>query len=620
MNKKRGTILLSYDVTVVIFSYILAIGLRYDFRFNKALGHPGFLKTLPLIGFVYLVVFYLFKTYRTVWERVSIEEGFRIAAANATASIIIWVFVIINPVRLIPLSVVFIAFFLNTLFQEAIRFTYRYYRIRRIARNRSKQKNLKRVLIYGAGNSGSFIAKEISMSKDYNYFLVGFIDDNPLLKGNFVSNHIVFGDKSLLDKVITQHVVDEIIVAMPNQLMSKQQEVKQSVYKYGLPIHTISSSKSLFVGMDLKKTLKKVDILDLLQRKEIVLNDSKVRSSIVGKSVLVTGAAGSIGSELVRQILTFNPRKIVLVDLNENALYALQMELTNQIRNDLVNPNIQLIFLIASIRDEHRIDAIFKDNQFDLVFHAAAHKHVPLMEESPKEAIKNNILGTKNLIDAANRHNVDKFVNISTDKAVNPTNVMGATKRFNEMLLQSQKDISRTKFMAVRFGNVLGSNGSVVPHFTKQIAAGGPVTVTHKDITRYFMTIPEAVSLVLQAETYAEGGEIFVLNMGEPVKIVNLAEQMITLSGFTPYDDIEIEFTGLRPGEKLFEELLMAEEGLTETENELIFIAKPILISSKELMQHVDNFEKLIERDVTKVEVIEVLKRAVPTFSSETLS
>lgn len=615
MNKKRGVILLSYDVTIVILSYILAIGLRYDFRFTQALQHPGFLNALPFVGLVYLIVFLLYKTYRTVWERVSIEEGFRIAMANATASIIVWIVVILNPVRLMPLSVIFVAFFLNTLFQEATRFSYRYYRVKRITNNRSKQKNLKRVLIYGAGNSGSFIAKEISTSRDYNYFLIGFIDDNPLLKGTYVSNHIVFGDKSMLDKVINQHVVDEIIVAMPNQSVSEQQKVKQLVYKYGLPIHSISSSKTLFVGMDLKKTLKKVDILDLLQRKEIVLNDSKVRASIVGKTVLVTGAAGSIGSELVRQILGFNPRKIVLLDLNENALYALQMELVNQIRNELINPNIELVFLIASIRDKRRIEEIFNHHKFDLVFHAAAHKHVPLMEESPKEAIKNNILGTKNLIDASNKHNVGKFINISTDKAVNPTNVMGATKRFNEMLLQSQNSKSNTKFMAVRFGNVLGSNGSVVPHFTKQIAAGGPVTVTHKDITRYFMTIPEAVSLVLQAETYAEGGEIFVLNMGDPVKIVDLAEQMIKLSGFTPYKDIQIEFTGLRPGEKLFEELLMDEEGLTETENELIFIAKPILIPVDELNKHISNFESVLINDYSKEKILEVIKSAVPTYN-----
>ena len=389
------------------------------------------------------------------------------------------------------------------------------------------------------------------------------------------------------------------------------EEIETLAFKLGLPVKSVSSSNILFDEPNLKKSLKEVDILDLLQRKEIVINDNEVRNSIEGKNVLVTGAAGSIGSELVRQIVTFNPSKVVLVDLNENAMYGLQQELEASNRVE----NIEMHYLIASIRDKFRLDQIFKENNVDLVFHAAAHKHVPLMENSPKEAIKNNILGTKNLIDLAKKYEVQKFVNISTDKAVNPTNVMGATKRFNEMLLQSQNNDSKTKFMAVRFGNVLGSNGSVVPFFRKQIAAGGPVTVTHKDITRYFMTIPEAVSLVLLAETYAKGGEIFVLNMGEPVKILDLAEQMITLSGFKPYEDIDITFTGLRPGEKLYEELLMDEEGLTKTDNELIFIAHPVVTPMEELLEHISRFEEILKLEVSREEIYESIKKAVPTFS-----
>ena len=610
MKKYRGALLIALDVFAVVVAYIVAIIIRYDFRYTQALAHEGFLGRLPLVAIVYFVVFFITKTYKSVWERVSLEEGFRIVLANLISSSIVTLMTYFESPRSIPASVIVIAFLLNTLFQESARFSYRLYRYKRVKDHKNRQKKYKRVLIYGAGNSGAFVAKEMTANSDYEYYVVGFIDDNPDLRGAYISGHIVFGGKSMIEKVIDQHVVDEIIVAMPNQSKQTQKEIETLAFKLGLPVKSVSSSNILFDEPNLKKSLKEVDILDLLQRKEIVINDNEVRNSIEGKNVLVTGAAGSIGSELVRQITKFSPTKVVLVDLNENAMYGLQQELeaTNKI------DHIEMHYLIASIRDKFRLDQIFKEHNIDLVFHAAAHKHVPLMENSPKEAIKNNILGTKNLIDLAKKYEVQKFVNISTDKAVNPTNVMGATKRFNEMLLQSQNGNCKTKFMAVRFGNVLGSNGSVVPFFKKQIAAGGPVTVTHKDITRYFMTIPEAVSLVLLAETYAKGGEIFVLNMGEPVKILDLAEQMISLSGFKPYEDIDITFTGLRPGEKLYEELLMDEEGLTKTDNELIFIAHPVVTPMEELLEHISRFEEILKLEVSREEIYESIKKAVPTF------
>ncbi|QIK70024.1 polysaccharide biosynthesis protein [Erysipelothrix sp. HDW6C] len=420
----------------------------------------------------------------------------------------------------------------------------------------------------------------------------------------------------MLNKVIDQHSVDEIIVAMPSASIEKQKEVLARVYKTGFPVKTVTSSEVLISNPSLKNSLKDVDILDLLQRKEIDLDDSEIRKSIHGKSVLVTGAGGSIGSELVRQILKHEPTEITLIDISENGVYALQQEIVRKTREGLINDAIKVNVYIASIREYDSLERIFAQHNFDLVFHAAAHKHVPLMETSPQEAIKNNIFGTKNLIDCCNKFKVERLVNISTDKAVNPTNVMGATKRFIEMMLQSQKNTD-TKFVAVRFGNVLGSNGSVVPLFKKQIKNGGPVTVTHPDIVRYFMTIPEAVSLVLQAETFAKGGEIFVLDMGEPVKILDLAENIITLTGYKPYVDIKIEFTGLRPGEKLYEELLMAEEGLMKTENELIFTAKPIVFEQEDIMNKLEILKNVVDSKHDRGEIIEALQTVVTTYTPE---
>ncbi len=608
MKKQRELLLLLFDVAVVMMSYVLAIILRYDFRFITALAHEGFLRTLPFVGQIFLVTFLLTKTHKSLWDKISIEEGFRIVLANIIGSTIVILLTFYSGKRPIPISVIVIAFLVNTLVQEVMRFSYRLYRLRRLTDKKKKSNSSKRILIYGAGDSGALIAKEISTNPGYNSYVVGFVDDNPALKNKYVAGHVVYGSGDILDKIVTQQVINEIIVAMPSQPKEVQSKISRKVFALGLPVRIVPSTEEILSDRNLDRSLKKVNILDLLQRKEIVIQDEGVRDSIENQSILVTGAAGSIGSELVRQIIKNNPKSITLIDINENSLYELQQELKH------LNPhNVPIKCLIASIRDKFNVNRIFKEGKFDLVFHAAAHKHVPLMEESPAEAIKNNIFGTYNLIEASKENKVKKFINISTDKAVNPTNVMGATKRFNEMLLQSQTS-EDTKFMAVRFGNVLGSNGSVVPLFTKQIEAGGPITVTHKDITRYFMTIPEAVSLVLQAETYAKGGEIFVLDMGDPVKIVDLAEQMITLSGNKPYEDIEINFTGLRPGEKLYEELLMAEEGLIKTKNDLIFIAQPILTPKEVIHDHLDNLDSVIKELSTKEIILDTLNIAVPTY------
>ena len=608
MKKHRGILLLAFDLVMVMTSYMLAIILRYDFKVQKALNHHGFLKALPLIAFIYLIVFLIIKTYKSVWDKVSVEEGFRIILANFVAALLILLAYSSLETRTVPISVIIIAFLINTLLQEASRFSYRFYRSTKIRTEKLRNKNSRRILIYGAGNTGAVIAKEIEMHEKYQSYIVGFIDDNPLLKGKYIAGLSVFGGFKVLEKVVREQLIDEIIIAMPSCSFTVQNEIAAKVFKFGTSVKMVPSTDILLSDVNLDKKLKPVKIVDLLQRKEIVINDVKVQESIEGKVILVTGGAGSIGSELVRQIVKYQPKSIVLIDVNENALYSLQHEL--QVNNGF---NGDLTYLIASIRDKDRLDKIFNHYKFDLVFHAAAHKHVPLMESSPTEAIKNNIFGTHNLIECSNKYKVEKFVNISTDKAVNPTNVMGATKRFNEMMLQSQPN-NETKFMAVRFGNVLGSNGSVVPLFTKQIAGGGPVTVTHKDITRYFMTIPEAVSLVLQAETYAEGGEIFVLDMGAPVKIIDLARKMIELSGFEVNKDIKIEFTGLRPGEKLFEELLMAEEGLIKTENELIFIAKPIVTEYSIILDQLSQLRHSIDSEAGRAEILSLLNDVVPTY------
>lgn len=613
MKKNRNVFLMVYDLIIVLVSYVFALFVRFDFNLSKTLNYTGFYENLIVVVFVYLIVFKMLRLDKSIWAKVSIDEGMRIIVGNLLGALIMILFTVLIR-RGIPLSVIFIAFLLNTLLQEGVRFSYRLYRLMSFRQKINKNKNHKRYLIYGAGDAGVMILREILNNDNFNGYVVGFIDDNPLLKNKTILGTPVFGDDSILTQIVTQQGVQEIIVAMPSQNIQVQKKILEKVFELGIPVKNVSSSEMLLNGNPLNQVLKKVDIVDLLQRKEIVLDSEEIENSIMNKHVAVTGAGGSIGSELVRQIIKYKPSSLTLIDINENSLYSLQQEIMMLKRDNVEGYDVPLNVYIGSIRDPKNMDNIFKHHRFNLVFHAAAHKHVPLMETSPQEAIKNNILGTKNLIEVSKRYKVDKFINISTDKAVNPTNVMGATKRFNEMMLQSQSPEEHTKFVAVRFGNVLGSNGSVIPLFKKQIEAGGPVCVTHKEITRYFMTIPEAVSLILQAETYAQGGEIFVLDMGKPVKILDLAEKVITLSGFKPYEDIKIEFTGLRPGEKLYEELLMAEEGLTKTKNELIFIAHPLHSSREQMIEYTEKFKEEVSKGASHTVLLGILYEAVPTF------
>ncbi len=608
--KLRNLLLILLDLFIVLISYLITFFIRFDFQPRGFIYLREVFYYLPLFIVIHFSWYKIMKTDKSIWSRISIDEAVRVGVANFASMLTIILLKSLDVFSKISLGDIFIAFTFITLAQEFIRFSYRLYRIESLKKERKNGKS-NRVVIYGAGNAGHMIAKEILENENYDDYIIGFIDDNKDLHGKTIMGLTVFGSRKELPHLIQDQSVDEVIVAMPSTELQRRKQIIQQCLNLGVQVKTVASAQKLIQGNDFKNAVRRIEITDLLERPEMVINDCEIKNIIKDKSVLVTGAGGSIGSELVRQIIAYKPSNLILLDISETGLYSIEQELKMKMRSkDL--PKVNMEAKIASIRDYETLEEIFAEGKFDMVFHAAAHKHVPLMESAPKEAIKNNIFGTKNLIDLSDIYGVKDFVNISTDKAVNPTNVMGATKRFNEMMLQCKNSVSNTNYVAVRFGNVLGSNGSVVPLFQKQIQSGGPLTVTHPDIIRYFMTIPEAVSLVLQAATYAEGGEIFVLDMGEPVKILHLAENVIKLSGYEPYVDIDIEFTGLRPGEKLYEELLMAEEGLQKTDNDLIFIANPILYEEKTILESLDYLDKLLERD--NEELLKNLNKVVETY------
>lgn len=462
-------------------------------------------------------------------------------------------------------------------------------------------------MIVGAGSAGNLILKEMFENPQLNMYPVGIIDDNEKKLGKSYYNVPVIGTTDDIEKVVQNLDIDEIIFSIAKITRKRKAEIMQTCKKTSCKIKTIPGIYELIDGKVGIKNIREVNIEDLLGRESVKIRDAEVLRFLKGKKVLVTGAGGSIGSELCRQISFLNPKELILVDIYENNVYELQQELIRKYKN------LDLKVLIASVRDKNRMEEIFINYQPEIVFHAAAHKHVPLMEDSPCEAIKNNVFGTLNMAELSAKYKVERFVLISTDKAVNPTNIMGATKRCCEMIVQTLNKNSETEFVAVRFGNVLGSNGSVVPLFKKQIEEGGPVKVTHPEITRFFMTIPEAVSLVLEAGTIARGGEIFVLNMGEPVKILDLAKNLITLSGLEPGIDIKIEFTGLRPGEKLYEEILMDEEGLRDTGKDKIYVGQPIEFDEGEFFHRLKDLQDVAEREEDD-EVRYVIKELVPTY------
>ncbi|WP_432644553.1 polysaccharide biosynthesis protein [Methanobrevibacter sp.] len=469
--------------------------------------------------------------------------------------------------------------------------------------------NQEKLLIIGGGYSANNIIKTLQTTLKGKYDIVGIIDDNKKRRGYSVAGVKIIGNRNDIQKICENEEIDTIFFTIVNIDNENKKEILEICNKTTANVKALPDLREAISSENLYHSLRDVQIEDLLGREPVELDNNNIKSLINDKVVLVTGGGGSIGEELCRQIMLHNPKKLLMLDIYENSLYNIELELKANYPND------EIIAIIANIRDEERIFEIFEEYSPEIVFHAAAHKHVPLMENNPTEAIKNNVFGTYNLVNACDKYNTKRFILISTDKAVNPTNIMGATKRLCEMLIQAKDKESKTEFVAVRFGNVLGSNGSVVPLFKKQIESGGPVTVTHKDITRFFMTIPEAVALVLQSITYAKGGEIFVLNMGEPVKIYDLAKSLIELSGLTLGKDIDITFTGLRPGEKLYEEILMNEENLEETGHEKIFITEPMDYTMNDVEEKLDAFREIINNEITDKQIIkETMKKCVPTY------
>jgi FlaA1/EpsC-like NDP-sugar epimerase len=604
---KSGLFVLS-DMVLLTISFFCAYFIRFDFDF-ETIPKSFVDKIMPLLVvsiILKIAVFIPFKLYRSLWRYAGVYELVSVFLASAITNGAIFLYIaFIN--RLAPRSIFVIVGMIDVFLIGGSRLAYRVYR--RLARGRViKMDNIRRVLIIGAGDAGAMIAKEMELHTELNYRAVAFLDDSDYKKGRKVNGVPVLGGIDDVADVVDKKDISEIIIAIPSAKTSVINRIYEQCAKTECKVKILPSMSQLIDEEVMLTRVKDVDIEDLLGREPIKVDLEGIASYLSGKVVMVTGGGGSIGSELCRQIASYNPRKLIMLDNYENNLY----EILNELKRNY--PELDISPVIANIREMDRLDEVFCQYRPHIVFHAAAHKHVPLMEDNPEEAIKNNVFGTWNVANCADKYNANRFVLISTDKAVNPTNVMGASKRIAEMIIQAINTKSRTEFVAVRFGNVLGSNGSVIPLFRKQIENGGPVTVTHPDITRYFMTIPEAVQLVIQAGAMAEGGEIFVLDMGEPVKIMDLAKNLIRLSGFEPNEDIDIEITGLRPGEKLYEELLLNEEGLKATKHNKIFVAKPIHTDYELLKRELELLKQKVYKSKNSLEIKEYVKILVPTY------
>lgn len=604
-------LLMVYDFAAVIVSFGIALWLRFDCKVTSV--EPQYLttytKTIIIYSLFCLVVFWFLRLYKSIWRFASYSELMRVILATVVTGVLYTGSLLIFNLHM-PVSYYVIGITVQFIATLGIRYFYRFVLLLRGRTNNEEQK--KNVMIIGAGSAGQMLFRDIKHAKETNETVACFIDDNPNKWDRYIDDVPVFGSRDHILEAVDKFNIEKIYVAVPSANPQDKRDILRVCNETSCELMNLPGMYQLYTGQVSVSKMKKVQIEDLLGRDPIKPNMDEVFAYVRNKVVLITGV-GSIGSELARQIASHNPKQLILFDVYENNAYDIQLELRKKY------PNLDLVTLIGSVRDSRKMFDLFKKYRPQIVYHAAAHKHVPLMEDSPCESIKNNAMGTYKTAYAAMVHSCEKFVLISTDKAVNPTNIMGASKRLCEMIIQAfaakikegkayeipqlfthEKDMiekpeikealktTTTEFVAVRFGNVLGSNGSVIPIFKRQIEAGGPVTVTHPDIIRYFMTIPEAVSLVLLAGTYAHGGEIFVLDMGEPVKITTLARNLIRLSGYTPDVDIKLEFTGLRPGEKLYEEKLMAEEGLKKTKNDLIHIGCPIPFDINEFLGELD--------------------------------
>ncbi|MBD5499941.1 MAG: polysaccharide biosynthesis protein [Lachnospiraceae bacterium] len=605
----RRTCLIIYDIISVIGASYLALLMRYSFNVSDIPEHflDPINRFLPINILLTLLVLYLFRMYHSLWAFAGETELQNLVIASCISSACYSIgiqFFRIRGQQAVPSSYYFLYVFLLISFIFVSRFSYRFFRS--LKHKQQNKNNGISVMVIGAGEAANAIIKEIVNSNFSTMVIRCIIDDDKGKWGRFIQGIKVAGGRDKIVECADIYDIDEIIVAMPSISRSQLSEILDICKETNCKLRSLPGMYQLVNGEVSVSKLRDVEVEDLLGRDPIEVDLDSILGYVQGKKVLVTGGGGSIGSELCRQIASHRPAQLIIVDIYENSAYDIQQELLSDY------PELNLSVLIASVRNTNRINAIFETYKPDIVYHAAAHKHVPLMEASPNEAVKNNVFGTWKTAYAAAMNNTKRFVMISTDKAVNPTNIMGASKRICEMIIQTFNKHYDTEFVAVRFGNVLGSNGSVIPLFKKQIMAGGPVTVTHPDIIRYFMTIPEAVSLVLQAGAYAKGGEIFVLDMGKPVKILDLAKNLIRLSGYRVDEDIKIEFTGLRPGEKLFEELLMAEEGMKETANKLIHIGKPIEIDEMKFFVQLKQLKEASNNESTDIR--EMIREIVPTY------
>lgn len=629
-----------YDAIAVNAAYFLALWIRFDCRYSEIpeVYLSSYLKFAPWYTIFSVVIFWLLRLYKSIWRFASYSEFVRIVAATVITGLF-HTAVITIAVRRMPVSYYMFGILIQFLLVAGVRFSYRFVLLERGKKEKEESGNYCRIMVIGAGAAGQTILREMSRAREIKGKICCIIDDNSNKWGRYVDGVPVVGGRDDIMVNVKKYKINQIFFAIPSASAEDKRDILNICKETGCELKILPGIYQLVTGEIALSKMRKVSIEDLLGREPIKVDMNEIFQYLKGKVILVTGGGGSIGSELCRQIAGHNPKQLIIFDVYENNAYDIEQELKSKY------PDLNLKVLIGSVRDSRRVNSIFRTYKPEIVYHAAAHKHVPLMETSPCEAIKNNVMGTYKVASAALRNGCQRFVLISTDKAVNPTNIMGASKRLCEMVIQSMDMISktgkakmlpflgahyeddefgedttqaipysgkRTEFVAVRFGNVLGSNGSVIPLFRKQIEKGGPVTVTHPDIIRYFMTIPEAVSLVLQAGTYAKGGEIFVLDMGAPVKIDTLARNLIKLSGYEPDVDIQITYTGLRPGEKLYEEKLMAEEGLMKTDNDLIHIGKPIPFNVEEFLHQLEVLADASYANDT--EICHMVEKIVPTY------
>ena len=637
--------LMVYDAIAVNVAYLLALWVRFDCRYSSIPVDylHGYMKFAPWYTVFSILVFWFLRLYNSVWRFASYSELVRIVVSSVITSVFHIIGITFGVIRM-PVSYHIIGTGIQLLLIAGIRFSYRFILLERSRRNQSREGVVHRVMLIGAGAAGQVILRELNHAKETKARVCCIVDDNPNKWGRYIEGIPIVGGRDDILLNAEKYKIDQIFLAIPSSSAEEKRDILDICKETGCELKVLPGMYQLVNGEVSVSQMKDVAVEDLLGRDPIKVNMEEIFTYLSGKTILVTGGGGSIGSELCRQIAAHEPKHLIIFDVYENNAYDIEQELKSKY------PKLNLTVLIGSVRDSRRINSVFEKYKPDIVYHAAAHKHVPLMETSPCEAIKNNVMGTYKTAYAALMNGCQRFVLVSTDKAVNPTNIMGASKRLCEMVIQTMDKIgkenkedllpllfghfedgdeyrqnmynkiekrgSSTEFVAVRFGNVLGSNGSVIPLFKKQIEKGGPVTVTHPDIIRYFMTIPEAVSLVLQAGTYAKGGEIFVLDMGAPVKIDTLARNLIKLSGYKPDIDIQIVYTGLRPGEKLYEEKLMAEEGMTKTPNDLIHIGKPIPFDEENFLKQLELLAESCYSNST--EIVDLVETIVPTYHAST--